>query len=109
MRKKGRIMWTFIYIGAFVLALGVGAATKFLPQSWAKDYAAPEWNDYVGTVHTDLSYGEKEANRFDLYVPADNTKESYGLVVYLHAGGFTSGDKSDDEAMLQWLCSKPER
>lgn len=106
MRKKGRIMWTFIYIGAFVLALGVGAATKFLPQSWAKDYAAPEWNDSVGTVHTDLSYGEKEANRFDLYVPADNTKESYGLVVYLHAGGFTSGDKSDDEAMLQWLCSK---
>ena len=106
MRKKGRIMWTFIYIGAFVLALGVGAATKFLPQSWAKDYASPEWNDSVGTVHTDLSYGEKEANRFDLYVPADNTKESYGLVVYLHAGGFTSGDKSDDEAMLQWLCSK---
>lgn len=106
MRKKGRIMWTFIYIGAFVLALGVGAATKFLPQSWAKDYAAPEWNDSVGTVHTDLSYGEKEANRFDLYVPADNTKESYGLVVYLHAGSFTSGDKSDDEAMLQWLCSK---
>lgn len=106
MRKKGRIMWTFIYIGAFVLALGIGAATKFLPQSWAKDYAAPEWNDSVGTVHTDLSYGEKEANKFDLYVPADNTKESYGLVVYLHAGGFTSGDKQDDVKMLQWLCSK---
>ena len=30
----------------------------------------------------------------------------YGLVVYLHAGGFTSGDKSDDKEMLQWLCSK---
>ena len=106
MRKKGRIMWTFIYIGAFVLALGVGAATKFLPQSWAKDYAAPEWNDSVGTVHTDLPYGEKEANKFDLYVPVDSTKESYGLVVYLHAGGFTSGDKQDDVKMLQWLCSK---
>lgn len=80
MRKKGRIMWTFIYIGAFILALGIGAATKFLPQSWAKDYAAPEWNDSVGTLHTDLPYGEKEAHKFDLYVPADNTKESY------HAG-----------------------
>ncbi len=99
-------MWTFIYIGAFVLALGVGAATKFLPQSWAKNYAAPEWNDSVGIVHTDLSYGEGEANKFDLYVPADSTKESYGLVVYLHAGGFTSGDKKDDVKMLQWLCSK---
>lgn len=106
MRKRGRIMWTFIYIGAFVLALGIGAATKFFPQSWAKDYAAPEWNDSVGTVHTDLPYGEKEANKFDLYVPANSTKESYGLVVYLHAGGFTSGDKLDDVKMLQWLCSK---
>ena len=108
MRKKGRIMWTFIYIGSFILALGVGAATKFLPQSWAKDYAyaAPEWNDSVGIVHTNLAYGEKEANKFDLYVPADSTKESYGLVVYLHAGGFTTGDKQDDVKMLQWLCSK---
>lgn len=27
-------------------------------------------------------------------------------MVYLHAGGFTSGDKSDDEEILKWLCSK---
>lgn len=26
--------------------------------------------------------------------------ESYGLVVYLHAGGFTSGDKNADTKML---------
>ena len=32
--------------------------------------------------------------------------ESYGLVVYLHAGGFTSGDKNADTKMLQWLCEK---
>lgn len=33
-------------------------------------------------------------------------RDSYGLAVYLHAGGFTTGDKQDDQAMLQWLCSK---
>ena len=27
-------------------------------------------------------------------------------MVYLHAGGFTSGDKSGDAEMLSWLCSK---
>lgn len=32
--------------------------------------------------------------------------ESYGLVVYLHPGGFTSGDKNADTKMLQWLCEK---
>ena len=41
-----------------------------------------------------------------MYLPKDNTKENYGLVVYLHAGGFTSGDKKDDEDMLAWLTSK---
>lgn len=33
-------------------------------------------------------------------------EKTYGLVVYLHAGGFTTGDEADDTAMLQWLCSK---
>ena len=27
-------------------------------------------------------------------------------MIYLHAGGFTSGDKSGDSEMLSWLCSK---
>lgn len=27
-------------------------------------------------------------------------------MVYLHAGGFTSGDKAGDAEMLEWLCSK---
>lgn len=28
------------------------------------------------------------------------------MVVYLHAGGFTSGDKVGDKGILSWLCSK---
>ena len=28
------------------------------------------------------------------------------MIVYLHAGGFTTGDKSDETEILQWLCSK---
>lgn len=104
--KKGRrIMWTFIYIGVFIAAAGIGVASKFVQPSWTKDFTA-EWNESVGTVYKDISYGEMDANKFDLYVPADNTKESYGLVVYLHAGGFTAGDKSGDEQILKWLCSK---
>ncbi|WP_417559122.1 alpha/beta hydrolase [Mesoflavibacter zeaxanthinifaciens] len=65
-----------------------------------------DWTEELGVIHTDFSYGNKPANKFDLYLPADNTKKVYGLVVYLHAGGFTTGDKSDDKKILQWLCSK---
>ena len=104
--KKGRmIMWAFIYSGVFIAALIIGVVSKFVQPSWTKDFTA-EWSDSVGTVYKDITYGEKDANKFDLYVPADNTKENYGLVVYLHAGGFTAGDKSGDEQILKWLCSK---
>ena len=50
--------------------------------------------------------GNKESNKFDIYVPADDSKESYGLSVYIHAGEFTTGDKLDDASILQWLCSR---
>lgn len=90
----------------FLLAFGAGAASKaLLKPAWAKAYAV-SWSDALGTLQTDLAYGEGEANRFDLYLPRDDGRQSYGLVFYLHAGGFTTGDKADDREMLAWLCSK---
>ena len=65
-----------------------------------------KWNESVGTIEADVSYGKSEGNEFDLYLPADKSRESYGLVVYLHAGGFTTGDKKDDAEVLKWFCSK---
>lgn len=107
-KKKGvhRMLWALIYISVFLIVFVASALFKMTYQpSWAKQYTV-DWNDSVGRKYTDLSYGEEEAQKFDLYVPADASKESYGLVVYLHAGGFTAGDKSDDTEMLQWLCAK---
>lgn len=104
-RKKGRVMWGFIYTGAFIAAFAISAMIKLTYNPFGDKYTV-HWDETIGKVYTDLSYGDGEANKFDLYVPADSTQETYGLVVYLHAGGFTSGDKSDDAQMLQWLCSK---
>ena len=104
-RKKGRLMWGLIYAGAFLVTFVASAAFKMTWNPLGDQYSV-QWDDSVGTLYTDLSYGEGEANKFDLYLPADDSKETYGLVVYLHAGGFTSGDKSGDAGMLQWLCAK---
>lgn len=98
------MLWGLVYTGAFLAAF-VGSAVWKLTDPLGKT-AKVDWNDKVGTAYTDIPYGEGEANKFDLYLPADDTKESYGLVVYLHAGGFTTGDKADDAGILQWLCSK---
>lgn len=105
-KMKGKIMFIFICILAFIISFVGSAIFKMTYQpKWTKKYTV-DWNDSIGIIHKDISYGDKESNKFDLYVPKDNSKENYGLIVYLHAGGFTSGDKSDDAAILQWLCSK---
>ena len=99
-------MFVWIYIATFIIAFGIGAISKVaIKPEWAKKYSLT-WSDELGTLYKDIAYGQGEANKFDLYLPKDHTKENYGLVVYLHAGGFTQGDKSDDESMLSWLCSK---
>ena len=100
---KGRTMFVLLCIIVFAVSFAGSVAFKFSHKpSWLKEFSV-EWSDSMGTVYTDLSYGEKDANKFDLYVPIDDSKESYGLVVYLHAGGFTSVDQADDTAILQYL------
>ena len=103
--KKGKLMWGLIYVLAFVIAFVAGATSKAAGSSMGSAYEM-KWDDSLGTIRTDLSYGDGSANKFDLYLPGDSTKETYGLAVYLHAGGFTSGDKADDQNILSWLCSK---
>ena len=102
--KRGKFVGLCILI--FILTFILGIISKFAIQpSWKKEYSV-KWSDEIGTRISDISYDSGEANKFDLYLPKDNKKENYGLVVYLHAGGFTSGDKKDDEDMLAWLTSK---
>lgn len=104
--RKAKAVPVWMGLLVFLLAFGAGMASKFVIQpGWAKDYSV-QWSDELGTLKTDLPYGDGEANKFDLYLPVDSSRESYGLVVYLHAGGFTSGDKSGDVEILSWLCSK---
>lgn len=105
-KKRGKTVHIGVGILVFLLAFGAGVASKAaIGPAWAKEYSV-RWSDALGIRKTDLPYGEGEANRFDLYLPKDGGKDSYGLVVYLHAGGFTTGDKADDRDMLAWLCSK---
>ncbi|MCM1123859.1 MAG: alpha/beta hydrolase [Eubacterium sp.] len=104
-KGKHRLLWGLIYVGVFIFTFIASAIFKMTYNPLAKEFTV-DWNDSIGLKYMDIPYGEKESNKFDLYVPADNTRGNYGLVVYLHAGGFTLGDKSDDTAILEWICSK---
>lgn len=105
-KKNGKVIFICICVLVFIISFVSSAIFKMTYKpKWSKKYSV-DWNNSIGTVHKDISYGGKESNKFDIYIPNDNSKENYGLIVYLHAGGFTTGDKSDDESILQWLCSK---
>lgn len=104
-RRKSSLLWGLAYAGAFIASFAASAAFKMCYDPLAAETAA-DWNDAVGKVYTDIPYGNGPANMFDLYVPADGSKDAYGLVVYLHPGGFTAGDKAGDEKILKWLCAK---
>lgn len=99
------LKWGLLYTAAFLAAF-VGSALLKMNSDPTHGKYNTRWDETVGKVYTDLPYGEGAANKFDLYVPADKSQDAYGLVVYLHAGGFTSGDKAGDAEMLKCLCSK---
>jgi para-nitrobenzyl esterase len=60
--------------------------------------------DYAQDVH----YGDGERNVFDIYLPSD-CDEPTALVIYIHGGGFTGGDKSsghsDPDTVREFLQS----
>lgn len=104
-----RILKTLaLYAAVFMLAFAAGFALDL----WQSQRRASllnlgaQWNDALGTVQADIAYGDKPAQKFDLYLPADKTRAAYGLVVYLHAGGFTTGDKADDAQILKWFAAQ---
>lgn len=66
-----------------------------------------DWNDTVGYVISDLPYGERDMETYDLYVPANlPTNQPCSLVLLIHGGGFTAGDKADDASWCKYLASK---
>lgn len=46
-------------------------------------------------VSENMAYGGKERNRYDIYFPvAANKRDEHALMLFLHGGSWTSGDKS---------------
>ena len=86
------IIFVTIFIISIILKLSFTVQKRAFKCKW------------TGEIEADVKYGG--GNKFDLYLPADKSCESYGLVVYLHAGSFNTGDKKDDAEILKWLASK---
>ena len=55
----------------------------------------PKWNDDYGQRFQDITYGNREHNTYDLYLPNDADKnDNLALILYIHGGSWLGGDKS---------------
>ncbi len=72
--------------------------------SKAFSFLATEWNDSIGTKISSLTYAEGQYNNYDLYLPSDTSANS--LILFIHGGSFTSGDKADEDAWCKYFAAK---
>ena len=65
----------------------------------------PKWKDEYGQRFTDVVYGMREHNTYDLYLPnGAEQKDSLGLVLYVHGGSWLGGDKYEHHGdCYQWV------
>lgn len=51
----------------------------------------------------DVSYGDHPQQVYDLYLPAERTTENTKIIMLIHGGGWTGGDKNDMSGSVYFL------
>lgn len=107
-----KVIKNILFAGLCLIAFGAAVVISFLlsVQLTNQRHLAPiqvDWDDTVGYVLSDLSYGEGELNTYDLYVPANLPQgQPCSLILLIHGGGFTGGDKSEGIHWCRYFASK---
>jgi len=57
--------------------------------------------DAQTTITKDISYGNHQLQKLDLYVPNTHGLEKLPVIVYIHGGGWKSGDKSSKSFLFR--------
>lgn len=64
-----------------------------------------QWNEEVGTKYDGLVYAD--SLKLDLYVPCKTTNgNARHLILYIHGGGWTEGNRTDGELWCKYLTAK---
>ncbi len=92
----------------FLISIAVGFRLgTFMITSKAYKAWNVRWNDNVGTIIRDIDSNPEQQTGYDLYIPANiDRNRDHSLIVYVHGGGFTSGDKGDGEMKCKYYASR---
>lgn len=60
-------------------------------------------NSLAAETFLNVSYGNNPQQKYDLYLPADRSSEKTKVLVLIHGGGWTEGDKSDMDYLIPYI------
>lgn len=102
------LLWVVVFVVAFGASFGIffKVGIDVISNRFYKPLEV-KWTKDSGEILTDISFGDWEDTCYDLYIPSglDKTKEQT-LIYFIHGGGFTSGDKSDNDKWCKFFATK---
>ncbi|CAM3429561.1 alpha/beta hydrolase [Aequorivita lipolytica] len=54
-------------------------------------------------ISMDVSYGNNMQQKYDLYLPANRSTEKTKVIILVHGGGWTEGDKTDMDFFIPYI------
>lgn len=71
--------------------------------SCTKDNDNPPNDPLEAETFLNVSYGTDPQEKYDIYLPAERTSEKTKVIVLVHGGGWTGGDKADMDFIIPYL------
>lgn len=79
-------------------------ATQCFFVSCSKDSSTEE--PLVSEIFLNVSYGTNEQQKYDIYLPAGRSQNKTKVIVLVHGGGWTDGDKSEMDFILPYIKTR---
>ncbi|MEI9944726.1 MAG: alpha/beta hydrolase [Chitinophagaceae bacterium] len=77
---------------------------SFLIASCVKENTGTSGTDAVS--YTNVTYGSDARQKMDIYLPAGRTTSNTKVIVLIHGGGWTEGDKADFAPFISLIQEK---
>lgn len=105
MKKAIQIILRVVIYGALMGLCIYASKTLCLIHTFKSAFSCYDcdWKNANATEIDGLSYGPGEMNTYDLFLP--NDKSASKLLLFIHGGGFTGGDKGGEGMFCKWYTS----
>lgn len=89
---------SFLKVIAFAVSFSV-----IISSCKKSDSSDPGTDASVQLTLTDVAYGTDAAQKMDVYLPAGRRNDSTSVLILIHGGGWTAGDKADFSTFIPSL------